>query len=622
MGSIQTKEIDIPQKIINNWQKIVDIMAELTGVTAGLIMKVNPPYIEVFRSSHTKDNPYTAGDKEKLEGLYCEEVIKTDEKVSIPNALKDEKWRSNPDIELGMISYLGFPLKWPDGDFFGTICILDTKEKKFGDRIENLIIQFKVLIESQLENIFQKQKLEKVIEDKEKSERKLRTTLHSIGDGVITTDKNGCIDIMNPIAEELTGYKLKQVKGKKLEEVFELVNSLSGESIDNPVEEVLVSGKIIYLPGDTTLIDKKGHKYQIADTAAPIQKGKGEIQGVVLVFSNVSKDKLTGLYTSSYMEEVIRKVDNKKQLPLSIIITDINGLKMVNDGYGHKIGDKMLIKTAEVLLSCVKKEDFVARWGGDEFMILLPQTKEKEAQKICQDIEVKCQETNINNINLSLSIGFATKTESKQEIYKILHRAEDKVLIDKLTRKRSSKNMLVQNMLKTLGAKSFETKEHTQRMSRLSLKLGKKVELSREELNHLSLLTTLHDIGKINIDEEILKKSSDLSNSEWESIKKHPEKGFAIAQAIEDFAPVAICILAHHERWDGQGYPQGLKGEEIPLLARIVSIIDAYDVMTNGRPYKKPMSKEDAIKELKRCASSQFDPELVEVFINQVLEKS
>ncbi|MFW6282361.1 MAG: PAS domain S-box protein, partial [bacterium] len=256
MDSILTKNINIPEKIINNWQKIVDIMAELTGVTAGLIMKVNPPYIEVFRSSHTEDNPYTAGDKEKLAGFYCEEVIKTDEKLFISNALKDDKWKDNPDIELGMISYLGFPLKWPDGDFFGTVCILDTKENKFSNRTENLIEQFKELVESHLENIFQKQKLEKVIEDKEKSERKLRTTLNSIGDGVITTDRDGCIDIMNPSAEKLTGYKLKQVQGKKLKEVFNLVNSESGESIAAPAEEVLASGKIINQPEDTTLIDK------------------------------------------------------------------------------------------------------------------------------------------------------------------------------------------------------------------------------------------------------------------------------------------------------------------------------------------------------------------------------
>lgn len=616
MASIQTKDINIPADVEKNWQEIVDIIADLTDVTASLIMKVDPPYMKVFRSSKSENNPYDVGDKEELSGLYCEEVIKTDEKLLVPNALKDNKWENNPDVELGMISYLGFPIKWPDGDFFGTICVLDTKENKFGKKTENLLKQFKNFLEAELKNIYQKHKLEEKTAKKEKSEKKLRTILNSIGDGVITTDENARIEIMNPIAEKITGYKLEEVKGDKLDDVFELVDSLSGESVDSPVEEVLATGEIVNMAADTTLIDKKGHIYQLADSAAPIQKGEGEIQGVVLVFSDISRDKLTGLYNNSFMEEIIRRSDNKEQLPISIIMIDINGLKLVNDGYSHQIGDELLIKTAELLLSCVTKEGFVGRWGGDEFMVLLPRIEEERAKEISHEIAAKSQEVMLNDeINLSLGIGAATKIDSKQDIYKILHSAEDKVLIDKLTRKKSARNKLLQNMLKTLGAKSYETKEHAERMERLSVKLGDKIGLSRGKLNQLSLLASLHDIGKINIDEEILKKPSDLTEVEWKTVKKHPEKGFAIARSIEEFTPVAKSVLAHHERWDGEGYPQGLEGKEIPLLARIISIVDAYDVMVNGRPYKEPISEKEAIEELKRCSGGQFDPELVAKFV-------
>ena len=591
MDSIKIKDIDIPKKIKKNWQEIVDTITELTDITISLIMKVDPPYMEVFCSSKSENNPYNVGDKKEISGLYCEEVIKNDEKLLVPNALKVNNWKNNPDLELGMISYLGFPIKWSDGDFFGTICVLDTEENKFDKKTENLLKQFQKLIEAELRNIYQKHKLRKKTEETEKSEKKLRTILHSIGDGVITTDENGCIEIMNDTAEKITGYKLKQVKGNKLDDVFELEDSLSGESVDSPVEEVLATGKIVNMSANTTLIDKKGRIYQIGDSAAPIQKGKGKIQGVVLVFSNISKDNLTGLYNNSFMEETIRRMNDKKILPISIIMIDINGLKLVNDGYSHQQGDKLLIKTAELLLSCVTNEGFVGRWGGDEFIVLLPRANEEKARKISHEISAKSQQITLNDeIKLSLGIGAATKVDTEQDIYKILHRAEDKVLIDKLTKKKSARNKLLQNMKTTLEAKSHETKEHSERMERLSVKLGEKVELSREKLNHLSLLASLHDIGKINIDEEILKKPSDLTDVEWETVKKHPEKGFDIAQAIEEFSPVAKSILAHQEQWDGGGYPQGLKGEEIPLLARIISIVDAYDVMVNGRPYKEPIS--------------------------------
>ena len=617
MNYIKTKDINIPEDIKKNWQEIVDIIAELTNVTASLIMKVDPPYMEVFRTSKSKNNPYNVGDKEELSGLYCEEVIKTNEKLVVSNALKDNKWKNNPDIELGMISYLGFPVKWPDGDFFGTICVLDTEENKFDKKIEKLLRQFKKLIEAELKNIYRKQKLKEKTAKKEKSEKKLRTILHSIGDGVITTDENARIEIMNPTAEKITGYKLEQVKGNKLEDIFELVDSLSGESIESPVEEVLETGKIVNMSADTTLIDKKGRIYQIADSAAPIQKREGKIQGVVLVFSNISKDHLTDLYNNSFMEETIRRMNDKKLFPISIIMIDINGLKLVNDGYSHKQGDKLLIKTAELILSCVTNEGFVGRWGGDEFIILLPRTNEEKAREISNEISTKSQEIMLNNeIKLSLGIGAATKFDSEQDIYKILHSAEDKVLIDKLTKKKSARNKLLQNMKRTLEAKSYETKHHSERMERLSVKLGEKIDLNREKLNYLSLLAALHDIGKINIDEGILKKPSKLNDVEWKTIKKHPEKGFAIAHAIEEFSPVAESILAHHERWDGEGYPQGLKGEEIPLLARIISIIDAYDVMVNGRPYKEPISKKKAIEELINCSGGQFDPKLVREFVS------
>ena len=183
---------------------------------------------------------------------------------------------------------------------------------------------------------------------------------------------------------------------------------------------------------------------------------------------------------------------------------------------------------------------------------------------------------------------------------------------------RSEKSKLVKNLLDTLGAKSSETKDHALRMARLAVELGEKLELPNDDLNKLNLLAILHDIGKATISEEILTKSGKLSDEEWEIIKEHPAKGKAIAAASEEFLPIAKYILHHHESYDGSGYPDGLAGDEIPLLSRIISIIDAYDVMTHSRSYNKVKSREEAVEEIRECAGTQFDPYLAENFIEMI----
>ena len=154
----------------------------------------------------------------------------------------------------------------------------------------------------------------------------------------------------------------------------------------------------------------------------------------------------------------------------------------------------------------------------------------------------------------------------------------------------------------------------------MARRVGKVLELWEDDLNNLDLLARLHDLGKIAIPRHILNKPSSLTPREWKLIEKHPEVGYRIAESSPDLLPIAQAILAHHERWDGTGYPRGLQGDVIPLLSRIIAVVDAYDVMTGGRPYKEPMSLKDAVAELKRCAGSQFDPRVVEAFIRIAME--
>ena len=327
------------------------------------------------------------------------------------------------------------------------------------------------------------------------------------------------------------------------------------------------------------------------------------------------KDQLTDLYNRRFIEEEMKRLDTERQLPISIFMVDINGLKLINDSLGHRKGDELLVKTADILKEAFRDEDIIARYGGDEFVILLPQTDRKTAQKVVGRIKRKCQKCSGDNLVVSLGVGLATKTSVKEDIFDILKEADDKMYQNKLLTSESKKNDIVSGLLNALGAKSDETKEHTMRMTRLANCLGESIGASEEQKDKLTLLATLHDIGKISISEEILTKPGKPTEEEWNIIKKHAENGYKIASSSSEFAVVAKDILYHHERWDGSGYPRGLEGEEIPFLARIISIIDAYDVMTNERPYSPVMSKEKALQEIKDCAGSQFDPELAKRFI-------
>ena len=333
-------------------------------------------------------------------------------------------------------------------------------------------------------------------------------------------------------------------------------------------------------------------------------------------------DQLTGLYNRTFMEVELHQLDNKKQLPISIIMADLNGLFLANETYGNAVGDEMLKSTADILRNFSREEDIIARWGGDEFVIVLPQTKEKETEAIIKKIIEICRETYIKDVPLSITAGVATKNKADIDLAETIKEAENDMYKNKLVERQSERNRLLEGFMKTLAEKSFETEAHVENMQKVAIKIGEKLGLTETELNRLKLLIMLHDIGKINIPGEILTKEGSLSPEEWKLVKQHPETGFRIAHATEEFTHVAEEILSHHERWDGTGYPNGLKEEEIPLLARITAVADAYEVMTNGRPYKAPMTKEEIVKEVKRCAGKQFDPELADVFLKIYKEEN
>jgi len=363
------------------------------------------------------------------------------------------------------------------------------------------------------------------------------------------------------------------------------------------------------------LINKDGEAVGIVGIARDIT-GKKALEEKLKYLSYT--DTLTGIYNRASFEDKIEEMKNAEKLPIGVIMGDVNGLKLVNDTFGHIEGDKLLISISKVLKKICGDHGPIFRWGGDEFIVLLPNSDENRCQEFVMKIEKECASKNKGLIELSMSMGLSVFRNPNDDIDKILKAAEEKVYKHKLLEQKSILSGAINSLQESLEAKSLETKEHTQRMTKLVRKLGKKMKLSISDLDELEISTRLHDIGKIGIGEDILLKPGKLTDSEFQIIKTHTEKGYRIVMASSGLDSVAKTVLTHHERWDGKGYPLGLKQKEIPLSARIISIVDAYDAMTNNRIYRDAIKKEDAIKEIDNSKGSQFDPSIANLFVDMM----
>ena len=398
-----------------------------------------------------------------------------------------------------------------------------------------------------------------------------------------------------------------------------------------PFEDILVHVQNgLTWEGERTLAAPGQQDVVLLVQADAVRDEEGRITGIVTTCRDITErkdaeekmrflsfhDTLTGLFNRTWFDEELRRLDRTRQLPLSLIMADLNGLKLINDTYGHAVGDRFLQQSANLLRQACRGEDIIARWGGDEFVVLLPQTTYLQATHMTERIAAACSLSNFEGIPISVALGVACKETADEPVADLLQQAEDRMYKQKLTESRSHKSAVLNALRSTLQEKSYETDTHAGNMQEAAHYIGEQLGLSHDDMSRLDLVIRLHDIGKINMPGELLRKNGPLTPEEWEVMRQHPEIGYRIARATDDVAHVAEEILSHHERWDGSGYPRGLKGTDISLLARITTLVDAYEVMRNGRPYKPPMTLDAIRSEIQACAGRHFDPELVGVFLS------
>ena len=350
------------------------------------------------------------------------------------------------------------------------------------------------------------------------------------------------------------------------------------------------------------------------------EKGRGIGHLLIMRSAVIERDSLTRLFTKQSFYENVVKLMKQQAYPITVVVCNTNGIGLINDVYGWAKGNETLRNTAKLLQDKLPKTAVIGRLEGGDMAAALPQAEQEYAVRLFQNIKDQYSVGDDLGIDADLEYGISVIRGDGTTVEDAVKEAIESMRTKKMMNESSQKSSLLDSLTQTLTESDYETEEHVERTKDMAVRLGKALHLSDAELGKLALLAVLHDIGKIAIPHSILLKPGKLTDEEWEIMKSHTEKGYRIASASKELQPIADYILHHHERWDGTGYPDGLAGQEIPLLSRIITVVDSHDVMVHDRPYHKAMCYEDAVEELKRCAGTQFDPDIVEVFL-RVLEK-
>jgi len=475
------------------------------------------------------------------------------------------------------------------------------------------------------------------------SQRKLTDIIDFLPDATLAIDRDKKVIIWNRAIEKMTGIRAAEMIGQgdyaytvpfygaRRPQLMDLILEDNDQTAGRYLQ-VTREGKAVIAEAYCPAL-YGGRGAWILVKASPLHDQAGAIIGVIESIRDISEskkkeaeilrlsyhDQLTGLYNRRYYEEELKRLDTVDNLPLTIAVGDLNGLKLVNDSFGHAVGDELLQKVAGIIRKSCRPGDVVSRLGGDEFVLILPKTDAGEAEIIIRRIRQLAAEENLGAIDISISFGYATKCGCPEKMPEIFKSAEDMMYKIKLFEGPSMRGKTISTIIKTLHEKNHREEQHSQRVSAICRSIGEAIGLPEHKIEELKSVGLLHDIGKIALDETVLNKGDRLNAEEWKEIRRHPEIGYRILSTVNEMAEMAEYVLHHHERWDGLGYPRGLKGEEISLAARIIAIADAFDAMTAYRTYRQRLSEAEAAAEIWRCAGSQFDPEIARVFVEKVI---
>ncbi|HMM21734.1 MAG TPA: PAS domain S-box protein [Selenomonadales bacterium] len=469
--------------------------------------------------------------------------------------------------------------------------------------------------------ILERVKTEQELADKE---QRLRLVTDNMLDLVAQVDSAGRVQYLSPSCKSMLGYEPSALLGSS---VRQYIHEVDLASIRAACEQVLLTGSPVtaecrvrharghwlWIEGvGQKVVDQEGRRVTIVATCRDVTNRRRMEQQ--LKFQAV-RDPVTGLHNRTYFElEMGRMADGALQ-PAGLIICDLDGLKYVNDTLGHDAGDNLLATAADILRDCFGKNEIIARIGGDEFAIILPKADEVRMSHSRSRIRAAIAAYNNKRpkIPLNVSIGSALTGESIS-IDGLFKAADNSMYREKLHSQQSSRSSVVHALKKALEVRDYVTEGHANRLRDLTVHLAKICGLPDYRLTDLRLFAEFHDIGKVGIPDQILFKPGPLTKAEVAIMHSHCEIGHRIAISSPDLEPIADWILMHHEWWNGKGYPNSVKGQQIPIECRILSIADAYDAMTNDRPYRKALTHSQALAEILRCSGEQFDPELVERF--------